>query len=125
MSGSDVAVPRLAGQNYRVVALDDVPAVEGSRAEIKFGFDGRITGNAGVNRLMGPYEVEGDVLRCGLLAMTMMAGPPEAMAQEQRLLQVLASPVRVVLDVASGDIGLHGAAGVVWLAAAPPADPAR
>ena len=46
----------------------------------------RISGYSGVNRFMGPVEKG----RPGLLATTMMAGPPELMAQEQAFLGFLA-----------------------------------
>ncbi len=51
--------------------------------------DGRFSGSGGVNRLMGGYTLDGSSLVFGNAASTMMAGPPEAMAQEQTIIAVL------------------------------------
>ena len=56
------------------------------RPELTFGPDGRLSGTTGVNRIMGQYEVKDGLLVVGDAVTTRMAGPPEAMAQEQRLL---------------------------------------
>lgn len=53
------------------------------------GQDGRFAGSGGVNRLMGDYTLTGDVLTLSNAASTMMAGPPDAMAQEQAILAAL------------------------------------
>ncbi len=50
--------------------------------------DGKVAGNAGVNRFFGTV---GDDGRPGPLATTMMAGPPDLMAQEQLYLGFLDS----------------------------------
>ena len=67
----------------------------------------------------GSTRVEGDVLRFGALATTMMAGPPEHMDQEQRVLTALGQPLRVE----AGDDGvvlLVSDDGVVVLRPQPP-----
>ena len=51
--------------------------------------DGRFSGSGGVNRLMGGYTLDGASLTFGNAASTMMAGPPEAMAQEQTIIAAL------------------------------------
>ncbi len=53
------------------------------------GQDGRFAGSGGVNRLMGAYTVDGNSLTFSNAASTMMAGPPEAMAQEQTIVGAL------------------------------------
>ena len=53
------------------------------------GQDGRFAGSGGVNRLMGGYIVEGKGLTFSKVALTMMAGPPEAMQQEQTIVAAL------------------------------------
>lgn len=53
------------------------------------GQDGRFAGSGGVNRLMGGYTVDGSVLTFSQVASTMMAGPPEAMQQEQAIVAAL------------------------------------
>lgn len=67
-------------------------------AEIAFGAGGTVTGNAGVNRFRGQYTLAGDRLTVGALATTRMAGTPEAMQREQRLLRALAQPLQVGAD---------------------------
>ena len=53
--------------------------------------NGKTTGNAGVNTFNGPYSAPSDgVLTFGTLASTMMAGPDNAMKQEQAFLKALA-----------------------------------
>jgi heat shock protein HslJ len=52
--------------------------------------DGRLSGTGGINRLMGNYSLAGTSLTFGPLATTMMAGPPEQMEHEQRLVADLA-----------------------------------
>ena len=51
--------------------------------------DSRFAGSGGVNRLMGGYASDGIGLTFGQTATTMMAGPPEAMAQEQLIVAAL------------------------------------
>lgn len=52
--------------------------------------DNRFHGSGGVNRLMGGYTFDGDSLTFSDAASTMMAGPPEAMRQEQTIIAALA-----------------------------------
>ena len=54
------------------------------------GQDSRFSGSGGVNRLMGGYTLAGNALSFSNAALTMMAGPPEAMAQEQTIIAALA-----------------------------------
>ena len=54
------------------------------------GQDNRFSGSGGVNRLMGGYTLVGNALSFSNAASTMMAGPPEAMAQEQTIVAALA-----------------------------------
>lgn len=51
--------------------------------------DGTVTGMLAVNRVNGSYELSGDDISFSRLATTKMAGPPEAMEQEQRFLAAL------------------------------------
>lgn len=110
----------LAGRTFDVVEVHGVPVLESSAPDITFGSDGRVSGRATVNRLMGQYALEGDVLRFGALATTMMAGPPEHMDQEQRVLTALGQPLRVEAGD-GGDVRLVSDDGVVLLRPQPPA----
>ena len=96
----------LVGATFRVTAIEGVPTLDEPTAELTFGDDGRLSGRATVNRIMGPYTLEGDALVFGALAGTMMAGPPEAMDQEQRLHRVLARCARVVTGDVDGSVVL-------------------
>jgi len=114
---ADIAAS-FVGRAFRVVEIDGVATLEEPVADLTFGDDGRVTGCATVNRLFGPYTLDGDRLVAGPLAGTLMAGPPEAMDQEQRLHRVLSAPLTVVLSPDGHRVELHGADGVA-LALAP------
>jgi heat shock protein HslJ len=61
--------------------------------------DGQATGNAGVNTFNGPYDAPSDgVLTFGTIASTMMAGPDNAMKQEQEFLKALAETKKFTTD---------------------------
>jgi heat shock protein HslJ len=51
-------------------------------------FEPRISGSGGCNRVAGSFEIDGDKLRLGRMAATMMACP-SGMEQERRFLQSL------------------------------------
>jgi heat shock protein HslJ len=102
----------LVGRPFRVAEIGGVPALDAPVADLTFGDDGRVTGCATVNRLTGSYAVDGDTLTCGPLAGTLMAGPPEAMDQEQRLHQALVGPLTVVADGSGERIELRTEVGI-------------
>lgn len=104
----------LTGREFDILEVHGVPVLESSSPDIAFGADGRVSGRATVNRLMGQYSLEGDTLRFGALATTMMAGPQEHMDQEQRVLSALSGPLRVEADD-DGDVRLVSDAGTVLL----------
>jgi heat shock protein HslJ len=112
----DIAVS-LVGRAFRVVEIDGMPTLEEPVADLTFGDDGRVTGCATVNRLFGPYSLTGDELTAGPLAGTMMAGPPEAMEQEQRLHAALSQPLTVTVSDTGDRLELRGAAGVALVLA--------
>lgn len=77
--------PTLLGARWRVEAWGEQTAQDDGRAEIVFGEDGRLSGSAGCNRLLGGYvaRADGAFLADDRMAMTMMACPEAAMAQER------------------------------------------
>lgn len=104
---SDDAPPTpLVGQTFRVVEIGGRPTLEAPSAELTFGGDGRVTGRATINRVFGPYEIVGDQITFGTLGSTMMAGLPDAMDQEHRLLQTLAGPLTIDAGAADGRVTL-------------------
>ncbi len=92
---ADVTTVDMLGA-WCVESLGGRPVIEDPGVE--FGTDGRITGRTGLNRMMGSFEVVDGELRCSPLATTRMAGPPELMDQENRLLAALAEPATIELD---------------------------
>jgi len=105
----------LIGRTFRVAAIDGTPTLASPVADLEFGTDGRVTGSATVNRLFGPYAIDGGTLSCGPLAGTMMAGPPEAMEQETRLHRVLAGPLEVLAPEDGRGVELLSGGAVVLL----------
>ena len=89
---------------WKLVELDGNPVVVTAQMRepslVLHTQDGRFSGSGGVNRLMGGYTLNGDALSFAEVASTMMAGPPEAMQQEQAIAAALA---RVRGFVISGD----------------------
>lgn len=80
----------LAGSEWVPLEIDGVPASEPTRAFVRFGGEGRLSGNSGCNRFVGTYEIDGAMLRVGPdVAVTRMACPPAIMEAEARLLRVL------------------------------------
>lgn len=78
---------------WKIIEVDHRPiAVTDNMREphlVLRGQDGRLAGSGGVNRLIGSYTLNGDALAFSPVASTMMAGPPEAMQQEQALIEAL------------------------------------
>ena len=81
LEGMTWVVQQLAGE-----------ATSDPKPELIFDADGRVHGTTGLNRVAGGYEVSDGVLTVTDAVTTRMAGPPEAMEQEQRLLYLLAVP---------------------------------
>ncbi len=81
---------------------------------------GKANGNAGVNQFNGSYDAPSDgVLTFGALATTMMAGPDNAMKQEQAFLKALADTKKfttqdgglVLMDSSDTKLAVFKAAG--------------
>jgi putative lipoprotein len=96
----DATTTDLAGA-WRIDAVDGRPALQDPDATIEFHRDGRVAGSAGVNRFAGTWSLEEGALVCGPIASTLMAGPPERMEQEGRILHILGGPLVVALDGAA------------------------
>jgi heat shock protein HslJ len=106
VSGAAGAASALVGSTYRVVEIGGEPALRTPTAELSFGTDGRITGRATVNRVFGTYRLVGDEITFGPLGSTLMAGPPEAMDQERRLLRALGRGLVVAAGAPGGRVSL-------------------
>jgi heat shock protein HslJ len=97
----------IAGTSWVVQELGGVVTTD-PKPQLAFDEDGRVTGTTGVNRVMGRYEVADGLLTVADAATTRMAGPPEAMEQEQRLLGLFDAPQAFVvtgdrLEVGDGE----------------------
>jgi putative lipoprotein len=78
---------------WKITGVDGQPVVVTDQARepslVLHVQDGRFSGSGGVNRLMGDYTLDGQSLSFGNAGSTMMAGPPEAMQQEQAIVTAL------------------------------------
>jgi heat shock protein HslJ len=85
--------PELTGTRWLLTRLGTrtMITVPGDRApHLLFnGSDRRVAGSGGCNRLMGPYMVDGTMMRLGPIAGTMMACQQPIMEQEQAFLKAL------------------------------------
>ena len=79
----------LAGTRWLAEEVAGQRVLATHAASIEFDQEGAAYGSTGVNRFRGPYELDGDQLSFGAVITTMMAGPPDAMAQEQAWLRIL------------------------------------
>jgi heat shock protein HslJ len=113
-----VTVDPWAGTSWRIVEVDGQPVA--GDATIAFGDEGRVFGKSVVNRYFGTYVVDGDAVTVGPLGSTMMAGPPEAMAEEQLVLRALEGTLTVDGEVAGeeGAVTLRGSSTLCLLPAA-------
>lgn len=68
---------------------------------IRFGADGRISGQAGCNRILGGWKLDGKALQLGEVATTMRLCAPQFMEVEKKFLGFLAD-TRFVTQTADG-----------------------
>jgi heat shock protein HslJ len=102
--------PVVAGSligRWAMADLNGGGAVAGGLLEFSAG---TLAGTAGCNRLMGSWQEKGAVLTVGPLAATRMACAPAAMQAEQRVMALLAAPLRVQYD-GNGGVTLIAADG--------------
>ncbi len=93
----------LEGKSWKATEIAGVKSVlsaKGNEATAKFAA-GRVSGSATVNSYGGPYTTgPGNTIQIGTLMSTQMAGPPDAMAQEQAYMAALqkAAAFKVTAD---------------------------
>ena len=80
---------RLQGGEWRIEDIGGQGVIDGSRATLAFGSDGRLSGDASCNRLIASYTVEGGKITISPAGLTMMACPPALMDQERKLVDLL------------------------------------
>ena len=79
----------LRGREWVVADINGAGFVEGSRATLNFGEDGRVSGRASCNNYTGQYSLSGEGVTVSNTAGTMMACAPPLMRQEGLFLGVL------------------------------------
>lgn len=121
MASPETALPW--GTQWDLARARDA-SVEWSRFHVTLGFQqGRAGGRAPVNRYFGMcQELPGGVLELGPFGVTMMAGPPEAMAAETVFLALL-EQVRGFRREGEEALILVDAEGAEVLSFRPSADP--
>ena len=77
----------LAGSEWLVTEIGDQQALD--EAYLQFRSEGKVGGRTGVNSFGGTYTAREASLSFGPLMMTRMAGAPELMEQEARLVAAL------------------------------------
>lgn len=93
-----------------VTDIDGARPVEGSRATLAFGEDGRLSGSGSCNRYTASFKLTGEGLTVGQAAGTMMACEPRLMAQEKRFLDLLQQVQRFEIG-AAGELVLIAPSG--------------
>lgn len=113
----------LVGTGWIVAELDGVAiAPDDDPPTIAFLPEARVAGHAGVNRFAGDYALADGILTLGPLAMTRMAGPPERMDRESRLVALLGAPLTYRL--AADHLVLADASTTIRFTRAAPEEPA-
>jgi heat shock protein HslJ len=79
----------LHGREWVVEEINGAGVVDGSRATLSFGDNGRVSGRASCNAYTGQYSLSGEGLTISNTAGTMMACAPPLMRQEDLFLGVL------------------------------------
>jgi putative lipoprotein len=93
---------RLTGTHWELAEVAGEAVEPGSGAHIVLDAEtSRVSGSGGCNRLTGSYETDGDELRFGPVATTLMAGPEPVMRREAAFLAALSATTRHVLGPAS------------------------
>jgi uncharacterized lipoprotein YbaY len=106
-AGDGHPMPGLVDRDWAIVAIGGTPITAGTPS-LRFDADGRLSGSTGVNRMFAGYRIDGGVLEVGAAGSTLMAGPPEAMEVERRVLDALhvGGPIALTGDelvIGSGD----------------------
>jgi heat shock protein HslJ len=99
-----VDASELEGSEWWVVSIGGEPLLDHSTPTIAFA-DGRVAGRATVNRYHGPYRIVDGGIELGPVAMTLMAGPPDAMELERRFVEALGGLLPIAVDVDTLTIG--------------------
>ena len=109
-SASTASLTALQAREWRVEDIAGAGIIDNSPATLLFGPDGRLSGNASCNRLIGSYTVERNKLTISPAGLTMMACPPALMDQERKLVDLIRTVTRYSID-RTGKLTLTSASG--------------
>lgn len=94
---ADIDLSGLEGHEWVVEDLNGGGVIDFTRATLNF--DGQtVSGSTSCNSYKASYEIRNGLLYVGLLATTRKACPPAIMAQEQKFISILSSPLSMQLD---------------------------
>ncbi len=102
-------IQKLEGTEWLLIDLCDRPMGGDHTVTLAISEEGRVSGNASVNRYSGPIKLEDGVMEIGPFMSTRMAGPPEAMETENEFLEALSAAQNIRMTVGSQlIIPVHG-----------------
>jgi len=91
--GTELPPATLTNTSWRIAAINGA-AVTGDNYFMQFD-EGRLSGQAGCNRLSGPFRQRGRQLSAGPIVATRMACPGPRMAHERSVMRLLRGPIRI------------------------------
>ena len=106
---------------WRVTAITEAEVPEGVEVSMRVADEGQVSGRGGCNRYSGEYELAGDRLTIGPVAMTRMACPDEQMTTETRFGVAVGDVARAGIDE-TGALILSDAGGARLIVALPATD---
>ena len=82
---------------WAILTANGMDAQDGmNKATVRFGRDGRMTGNTSINNYFGSYELTDGNLKCNMEGITMMAGPK--MEIESAVKQALSEAHSIIIN---------------------------
>ena len=80
---------QLAGSEWTPTEIAGAPQEEDFDVFVQFGSENRLSGSGGCNRISGSYQIAGEELSIGSVAMTRRLCPPPLMDREKRFVSAL------------------------------------
>lgn len=110
--------PRTLAGEWTVERIEDSLVEDVGTIYLGFETDGTLSGDTGVNRLLGSWSLEADSLTFRDLSTTRKVGPPHRMKLEAQLIDTLRRVTRAV-QRGEGNIELFSADSTLLLIASP------
>lgn len=92
------AGPALAGREFRSTAVQGHDLVPDTQVRLVFNHDRTLAAGAGCNSMGGTWSLDGTTLRVAIAQMTEMGCPDDRFAQDDWLIDWLASGLTATLD---------------------------